>query len=176
MYLEKAEEKFAVLYTVKIYETPIDITRLIEIMTWEKQVIEYFELSEILFELLEDGYIEKKFYRNEESYVLTEKGKEACSLFSDRVPPSVKERINDAIGKIKYDDILAPDYVKAEVFPSGENGCDLRCSIADGGKMQLELTLNFGSSELSASIAAENFKKNGHKIYGEILKLLVEEK
>ena len=57
MYLEKAEEKFAVLYTVKIYETPIDITRLIEIMTWEKQVIEYFELSEILFELLEDGYI-----------------------------------------------------------------------------------------------------------------------
>ena len=175
MYLEKEEEKFAVLYTVLTYETPIDITRLYEIMTWEKQVIEYFELSEILFELSEDGYIEKKFHRNEEAYALTEKGKEACSLFSDRVPPSVKERIKDAIGKIKYDDILAPDFVKAEIFPSGENGCDLRCSIAEGGKLQFEMTVNFGTSELSANLAAENFKKNGREIYGEILKLLVEE-
>lgn len=175
MYLEKAEEKFTVLYTVKIYETPIDITRLYEIMTWEKQVMEYFELSEILFELSEDGYIEKKFYRNEEAYVLTEKGKEACSLFSDRVPPSVKERIKDAIGRIKYDAIISPDFVKAEVFPSGEKGCDLRCSIAEGGHTQLEMTLNFGTSELSAAIAAENFKKNGKKIYSEILELLLEE-
>ena len=175
MYLEKAEEKFAVLYTVKIFETPIDITRLFEIMTWEKQVMEYFELSEILFELLEDGYIEKKFYRNKEAYVLTEKGAEACSLFSDRVPPSVKERIKDAIGKIKYDDIISPDFVKAEVFPSGNNGCDLRCSIGEGGRIQLEMTVGFGNSELSASVAAENFKKNGHKIYGEIIKLLLEE-
>lgn len=175
MYLEKAEEKFAVLYTVKTFETPIDITRLFEIMTWEKQVMEYFELSEILFELSEDGYIEKKFHRNEEAYILTDKGKEACSLFSDRVPPSVKERIRDAIGRIKYEDILSPDFVKAEVFPSGENGCDLRCSIGEGGHLQLEMTVNFGSSELSASLAADNFKKNGQKIYGEILKLLLEE-
>lgn len=175
MYLEKAEEKFAVLFTVKTYETPIDITRLYEIMTWEKQVMEYFELSEILFELSEDGYIEKKFHRNEEAYILTEKGKEACSLFSDRVPPSVKERIKDAIGKIKYEDILSPDYVKAEVFPSGENGCDLRLSIGEDGKNLIEMTVNFGSSELSASLAADNFKKNGRQIYGEILKLLLPE-
>lgn len=175
MYLEKDEEKFAVLYTVKTFATPIDITRLFEIMTWEKQVMEYFELSEILYELSEDGYIEKKYHRGEEAYVLTKKGDEACSLFSDRVPPSVKKRINDAIGKIKYD-IVAPDFVKAEVYPDGENGCALRCGIAEGGHLLFEMNVNFGSSKLSASLAAENFKENGQEIYREILKLIIPER
>ncbi len=176
MYLEQAEDKFAVLFTVKVYEAPIDAAKLIEIMTWEKQVMEYFELSEILFELSEDGYIEKTFYRNEEAYTLTAKGSEALNFFSDRVPPSVKERIKDAIGRMRYEEIVSPDFVKAEVFPSGENGADLRCSMASGGQLKLEMTVNYGDSKLAASLAADNFKENGQKIYAEILKLLNPEK
>lgn len=173
MYLEKAEEKFTVLYTVKTFETPIDITRLFEIMTWEKQVMEYFELSEIVFELSEDGYIEKKFYRNEEAYVLTDKGEEACRLFAVRVPPSVKERINDAIGKIKYDEVFSLDYVKAEVLPADNDSYDVRCSLGESGKNRFEMTINFENSKLSAKKACENFKANGNKIYNEILKLIL---
>lgn len=173
MYLEKSEEKFTVLYTVKTYETPIDITRLFEIMTWEKQVMEYFELSEIVFELSEDGYIEKKYYRDEEAYVLTEKGEEALRLFSVRIPPSVKERINDAIGKVKYDEVYSSDYIKAEVLPSGQDSFDLRCSIGTSGKNIFEMIVNFENSKLSAKKAAENFKANGSEIYNKILKLIL---
>ena len=171
MYLDKYEEKFAVLYTVKIFATPIDITRLFEIMTWEKQVMEYFELSEILFELLEDGYIEKKYHRGEAAYILTKKGDEALELFESRIPPSVKERINDAVGRIKYE-LFAPDFVKAEVYP-GDGGSVLRCSIAEDGQLLFEMNINFGSSKLSASVAAENFKEKGQQIYREILKLML---
>ena len=175
MYLEKSEEKFAVLYTIDKYEAPLDITTLFEIMTWEKQVMEYFELSEILFELMEDNYIEKKYYRDVEAYVLSDKGKEALLLFSERIPPVVKHRINDAVGKIKFDSIIDPDAVTAEVVPMGDNRWGVRCSIKEDGIQQLELYLNFDSSKLPASLAAENFKKNADKIYSEILKLCLPE-
>lgn len=173
MYLEKSEEKFAVLYTINKYEAPLDIAKLYEIMTWEKQVMEYFELSEILFELMEDGYIDKKFYRNEEAYVLSSKGEEALSLFSERIPPAAKMRINDAIGKIRYDELHSPDSVTAEVLPVGENSYMMRCSLNDGGKEQMEMSVNFGSAKLSASLAADKFKENAQNIYYEILKLLL---
>jgi len=175
MYLEKSEKKFTVLYTIDKYEAPLDITKLFEIMTWEKQVMGYFELSEIVWELSEDNYIEKKFYRDVESFVLTGKGEEALALFSQRIPPAAKSRINDAVDKIKFDRIINPDAVSAEVLPADGNSFDLRCSINEKGSSQMELKLNFGAAELSASLAAEQFKKNADKIYKEILKLFIED-
>lgn len=171
MYLEKSEEKFAVLYTIDRYEAPLDLTTLFEIMTWEKQVMEYFDLSEILFELKEDKYIEKKYYRDLQAYILTDKGREALALFSERIPPAVKLKLNDAIGKIKFDRIADPNAVTAEVLPSGPTGWILRCSLKENGKEQMELVLNFHSSRLPAELSADNFKNNANKIYQGILKL-----
>lgn len=176
MYLEKSEEKLAVLYTIDKYEAPLGITKLFEIMTWEKQVMEYFELSEILFELMEDKYIEKTFYRNNEAYALTSKGEEALSLFTERIPPAARTRINDAVGKIKFDCVIDPNSVTAEILPTDGNQYSLRCGINENGVPQMELTLNLGSSKLSASLAAENFKENADKIYNEIIKLCLPEK
>ncbi len=170
MYLEKSEEKFLVLYTLKEYEAPLDIAKLIEIMTWEKQVMEYFELSEILLELMEDKYIETKFYRDLESYSLTEKGEEALSLFKDKIPPAAKMRINDAVGKIRYENVVSLKDVSAEVLPS-EGGVMLRCRVCEKGKVKMELSVDFGNATLPASLSAENFNKNGEKIYKEILRL-----
>ena len=170
MYLEKTEEKFIVLYTLKEYEAPLDIAKLFEIMTWDKQVMEYFELSEILLELMEDGYIEKKFYRDLESYSLSDKGEEALSLFSEKIPPAAKMRINDAVGKIKYESIVGLKDVSAEVLPK-DDGVMLRCLVSEKGKLKMELSIDFGKATLPASLSAENFNKNGEKIYKEILKL-----
>ena len=85
MYLDKEEIKFAVLYTIKQYKAPISMSRIYEILTWEKGVMDYFDLSEALMELTEDGYILNKYYRNEEAYSLTEMGADTHNFFKDRV-------------------------------------------------------------------------------------------
>ena len=90
MYLEREEMKFAVLYAINQYKAPISMSRIYEIFTWDKEIMDYFDLAGILDELLEDGYILKKFYRNEESLCLTESGKAAYVYFNSRVPYSAR--------------------------------------------------------------------------------------
>ena len=48
MYLEKEEMKFAALYTVKQYKAPLSMSRIYEILTWDGQVMEYFDLAAVL--------------------------------------------------------------------------------------------------------------------------------
>ena len=174
MYLEKEEMKFAVLYAIKQYKAPISMSLTYEIFTWDKQIMEYFDLSEVISELLEGEYIVKKFYRNEEAFSLTESGETACLFFMDRVPFSIRTRINEAIGRVKYDELIDPNAVRAEVVPAAENQYMAKCSIIENKVPMLELSLNMGK-KFYAEKVAEYFKKNSAKIYEEILRMCTED-
>lgn len=174
MYLEKEEMKFAVLYAVKQYKAPISMSLTYEIFTWDKEIMEYFDLSEVLAELLEDGYIYEKYYRNEQAFCLTESGEAAYLYFKGRIPYSIRERIDEAIGKAKYDEIVDPNAVKAEVVLAAEEQYMARCSILEDKVPMMELSINMGK-KIHAERVAEYFKKNSKRIYEEILKLCVED-
>ncbi|MBR5613927.1 MAG: DUF4364 family protein [Clostridia bacterium] len=175
MYLEKEEMKFAAVYAIKQYKVPMGVSRIYEIFTWDKEIMEYFDLSGVLAELLEDKYIYQKYYRNEESLCLTDRGEEAYTFFKNRIPYSIRERIDSAIGKIKYDEIADPNAVKAEVVLAAEEQYMAKCSINENKVPVLELSLNMGKRN-HAERVAEYFKKNANKIYEEILKLCFEER
>ena len=174
MYLEKEEIKFAVVYTIKQYKAPLSMSRIYEILTWDKEVMEYFDLSEALLELSEDDYIYKKYYRNEESFCLTDKGKDAYLYFKSRVPYSIRARIDSAIGTIKYDELADPNAVTAEAVLAAREQYMARCCIIDDKIPMLELSLNVGTRE-QAKRTAEYIKKNADRIYKEILKLCLPE-
>ena len=174
MYLEKEEMKFAVLYAIKQYKAPISMSLTYEMFTWDKNIMEYFDLSEVIAELLEDGYIIQKYYRNEEAFCLTESGEAAFRYFKDRVPFSIRTRIDEAIGRVKYDELVDPNAVRAEVILAAEEQYMARCSIIEDKVPVLELSLNMGK-KVHAQRVAEYFKKNSKKIYDEILRLCTEE-
>lgn len=174
MYLEKEEMKFAALYALRQYKAPMQESRLYEIFTWDKDIMEYFDLSEVLAELLEDEYIFKKYYRNEETLALTEKGEAAHLFFKERVPYSIRARIDSAIGRIKYDELADPNAICAEVVLAAEEQYMARCSINENKVPVMELSLNMGK-KLQAQKVAAYFKKNADRIYTEILKLCTEE-
>ncbi len=175
MYLEKEEIKFAVVYTIKQYKAPISMSKIYEILTWEKEVMEYFELSEALMELSEDKYIYDKYYRNEESFCLTEKGEDAYLYFKSRIPQSIRDRIDSAIGEIKYTELADPNAVRSEVILAAEEQYMARCSILDGKVPMLELSLNMGTKP-QAQDAAKYFKENADEIYKGILNLFFPKK
>ncbi len=170
MYLEKEEMKFAVLYAIRQYKAPMQESRLYEIFTWDKEIMEYFDLSEVLLELTEDKYIFKKFYRNEESLCLTELGDEAYTFFTNRVPASIRERIDSSIGEIKYAEISDPNAVRTEVIPVAEEQYMARCSISENKIPVLELSINMGK-RVYAQKVADYLKNNADQIYEEILKI-----
>jgi hypothetical protein len=174
MYLEKEEKKFAALYAIRQYKAPIQESRLYEIFTWDKNIMEYFDLSDVLAELLEDGYIVKKYYRNEKSLALTDKGGSTFLYFKDRVPYSIRERIDSAIGKIKYDELTDPNAICAEVVLAAEEQYMAKCSITENKVPVMELSLNMGK-KLYAQKVADYFKEHADQIYEEILKICTED-
>lgn len=174
MYLDKEEMKFAALYTIKQYKAPLNMSRIYEILTWDREVMEYFELSEVLMELLEDGYILKKYYRNEEAYSLTEKGADAHKFFNERIPYSIRKRIDDAIGKLRFEEVADPNAIRAEVVPVADNQYAVRFSILDNKNLMLELSLNMGTNPQAQDTAAY-LKENAREVYQEILKICVPE-
>ncbi len=174
MFLEKEEMKFAVLFAIKQFKAPISESLVYEIFTWDKDIMDYFDLSGALSELLEDGYVCKKFYRNEEALSLTEKGEAACGYFKERVPFSIRERIVEAIGRIKYDELVDPNIVLTDVVFVTDEQYMAKCSIMEDKVPMLELGINMGKRH-QAERVAEYFKKNSKKIYDEILKLCTED-
>lgn len=174
MYLEKEEMKFAALYAIRQYKAPMQESRLYEIFTWDKEIMEYFDLSGVLAELLEDEYIVRKFYRNEEALALTEKGESTHLFFQNRVPYSIRERIDSAIGRIKYDELADPNAIRAEVVLAAEEQYMAKCSINENKVPVLELSLNMGKKS-NAQKVASYFKAHADEIYQEILKLCTEE-
>ena len=174
MYLEKEEMKFAVLYAVKQYKAPISMSLTYEIFTWDKEIMEYFDLSQALSELTEDGYIVRKFYRNEEAFCLTDSGEDAYRFFMERVPKSIRTRIDDAIGRVKYDELVDPNAVRADVVYAGDEQYMAKCSISEGKTPLLDISINMGKRH-QAQRVADYFKKNSQKIDEEILRICTEE-
>ncbi len=171
MYLEKEEMKFIVLYVLKAYKAPINSDTFYEIITWDKEIMGFFDAAETLSELISDNYIEKTFYKNESCYTLTEDGSRAIELFAERFPKSIKNRIDTAIGKIKYDALSDPDAVYAEVLPATHSDFMVHLTYYKEHKPLLELRLNAGS-RVQAEAVAKYFKENADKAYTEIFKAL----
>ncbi len=174
MYLEKEEMKFAALYAIRQYKAPMSESRIFEIFTWDKGIMEYFDLSGVLAELMEDGYIIKKYYRNEEALCLTELGEQADLFFKSRVPYSIRERIDSAIGHIKYNELADPNAIKGEVVLAAEERYMAKCSICENKVPILELSLTMGK-KVQAQRVANYFKEHADEIYEGILRLCTEE-
>lgn len=172
MFLEHDEMKFAILYTLKKYVEPITMTELCDILTWEKQVMNYFDLALMLNELIEDGFVDSKFYRNERAFMLSEKGEETNSFFFERIPPSIRSKIADEISQRKYEEQYNPNVVSTEVIPVAPHQYMAALSMLDANVPMLELKIHTGSRAESEQ-AAKILKKEADNIYKDIIKRIL---
>lgn len=164
MFLERDEMKFAILYTLEKYKEPISMPDLCDILTWEKQVMNYFDVALMLNELIEDGFAETKYYRDERSFELSEKGKETNTFFFERVPGSVRKRIDSAVSEIKFEEQYNPNSVTSEVIPIAAHQYMASLKMLDANVPLLELQINVGSRP-DAEKAAKLLAKEADNVY-----------
>lgn len=168
MFLEHDEMKFAILYTIEKNTEPITMPELCDILTWEKQVMNYFDLALMLNELIEDGFVESRFYRDERSFLLSERGAETNSFFFERVPGSIRKRIDKVISERKFDEQVNPNAVYTEVVPIAQHQYMACLNMLDANLPMLELKVHAGS-RAEAEKAAKTLKAKADEIYGQII-------
>lgn len=169
MFLERDEMKFAILYTLKRYVEPANMPNLCEILTWDKEVMGYFDLAVMLNELIEDGYVESRYYRDDQSFCLTEKGADTNSFFFERVPKSIRRRIDEAVGAIKFAEQTDPNAIRTEILPVAPYQYMASLQMLDASTPLLELQV-FAGSRAEAEKAAKALKTHAEEIYGDIIR------
>lgn len=173
MFLEKDEMKFAILYTLKAYSYPLSLERLAELLTWDEEVMSYFDLTIMLSELIEDGFINRLYYRSEECVSLTEKGEDTNEFFFERIPASIRERIKGLAAKESFDEKTNPNAVYSEIVPVARNRYMASLTMLDSGTPMLELKIDVGHRS-QANKAKEILKNKADEIYKYLLKTLDE--
>ena len=168
MFLEHDEMKFAILYTLEKYTEPISMPDLCDILAWEKQVMNYFDVALMLNELIEDGFVESKYYRDERSFELSQKGKETNSFFFERVPNSIRKRIDKAVASIKFDEQYNPNSVTSEIIPIAPHQYMAALKMLDANVPMLELQINAGR-RMEAEKAAKILTKKADDIYKSLI-------
>lgn len=169
MFLERDEMKFAILFTLKRYVEPASMPQLSEILTWDNKVMGYFDLAIMLNELIEDGYVEKTYYRNVESFLLSEKGNDTNDFFFERIPNSIRRHIEVTVASIKYQEQVDPHAVKSEILPVAPQQYMASLQMLDGGTPLLELQL-FAGSRAEAERTANSLKSQAADIYKELIR------
>lgn len=170
--MEHDEMKFAILYTLKKYVEPISMPDLSKILTWDKEVMGYFDLSILLNELIEDGYVESKYYRDDRAFALSTRGESTNDFFFERVPRSIRNRIDDAVGKMKFEE-QDPNAVITHVLPVGVEQYMAEIQMLDANTPMMELRIHMGSRG-QAERAAKKLKEQMPEIYAELLQRLEE--
>ena len=169
MFLEHDEMKFAILYTLKRYVEPVNMSELIEILTWGKEVMGYFDLASMIAELNDGGYVEKTHYKNQEAFCLSDKGKDTNDFFFERVPKSIRRRIDESVGAIKFADQTDPNAIKTEILPIAPYQYMASLQMLDAGSPLLELKV-FSGSRAEADKAAKKLKAQATNIYKDVIK------
>ena len=168
MFLERDEMKFAILYTLKRYAEPINMPALSEILTWGRDVMSYFDLAVMLEELIEDKYVETKYYRGDRCFYLSGRGIDTNEFFFERVPKSIRRKIDEAVGAIKFADQVDPNAVKTEILPVAAQQYMASMQMLDSGSPLLELKI-FAGSRAEAEKTANALKSNASAIYEAIV-------
>lgn len=168
MFLEYDEMKFAILYTIGKNVEPITMPELCDILTWEKQVMNYFDLALMLNELIDDGFVESKFYRDERSFSLSERGLETNSFFFERVPGSIRKRIDAVISERKFEEQINPNAVSTEVIPIAPHQYMACLNMLDANLPMLELKVHAGG-RADSERAAKALLRQADEIYKEII-------
>jgi len=87
--------KIKLLYILEKMEIPLTENNIIDICTSRNNWFTYFDLKQVLYQLIEIGFIFENKIENEESkYSITFNGRECLSHFHYRIPKDIREKIN----------------------------------------------------------------------------------
>lgn len=91
--VDSTSNKLKMLFLLDKMEIPLTENSIIDICTSRNNWLNYMDCKEVLWQLLEAGFIFKTEGDDEERYGITYEGRNCLSLFFQRIPQSLREEI-----------------------------------------------------------------------------------
>lgn len=167
------EAKLAVLYSMSNLNKNPNYTILSQVV-FAGVDISYFELQEYLHALIEMKSVEEIKEGDEYVYRLTSIGEETSEFFSNRIPASVRDKIENAAKSINGDR-SGENKVYADYIPINENEYKIECGIMENNLKLLDFEMYAGTKE-KAKTMCTYFKEHTDEFYVHIVKFFDEDK
>lgn len=166
---DKIDVKLIALFIINNFKMPVPNSFIVDTLALEP-FVNYFDLQEQISELESEEFVTYYTEDTDKFYTLTEKGLQALSFFSDRIPKTVRERLLKTI-KIKIKDLKNALSVKAEYKKVNDIEYSVSLGISEGHYDMLSVTLAVGDELMAKKICAA-FKNDPQTLYSEFLAIL----
>jgi len=164
---DRTEIKILLCYLLTNVSSPLTSQQIIDTIVGQ-ELVNYFELQEALGLLVEQGLI----VDDNDSYTITDEGKEISRELEKSLPFSVKERAYKAVIEIlQYENLKRQN--KTTITPVKDGGYNLNCTISDADFKLFSFDIHM-PNEKSAKLAEENFIRYGQDIFKCVLGITTE--
>lgn len=128
--------KVLILFVMSRVSYPVNMQQIYE-LCYQDDCLSYFDVCTAVPEMVNSGHLKPA---EEETYVITEKGKADGSLTEDSIAYTVKQRAENAVDRFNRQ-IRRSSFVRTQIIPRENGDCSVIMSLDDeiGNLMTLEL-------------------------------------
>ncbi len=162
--------KLIVLYMLDRVDYPITRAQIFEFIL-EKEYSNYFTLTQAIYELTEDGFIESSPTHSSTLLTLTEDGRNTLSFFQNRISEGIRNDITayfeEKHMEIANDASLLTNYYRTS---AGDFVADLTAREHSSDLVNIKINM---PTEESARAICEHWKEQSSDIYAFLLEKLL---
>ncbi len=160
--------KVLVLFVLARVEAAVDSQTIYE-LCYQDDLLSYFDICQVLPEMVKTGHLEKT---GEESYLITDKGREGEKHTHDSIAFSVRQRAQMAVDR--YHHKLRREHLLSTEIRKEENGYMVEMVLNDpqGCIMKMELA---APTLRQARKLETSYRKNAETVYRSVMIGLLEE-
>ena len=164
---DRTEIKILLCYLLTNASAPLTSQQIIDTLIGQ-ELVNYFEIQEALGLLVEQGLIVEE----NDSFSITDEGRDISKELEKTLPFSVKERAYKAVIEIlQYENLKRQN--KTTITPVENGGYNLNCTISDADFKLFSFDLHM-PNEKSAKLAEEKFIRYGQEIFRCVLGITTE--
>ena len=154
--------KLTVLYTLHRVNYPISNNSLSNFLL-QNDFTDYFNLQQLMGELIDDGYVKKEQYHGKTLYSISESGEVALGLLSRELSSSMKAEVDKYLSEHNMelkDDIS----VRSNYYQTGVSQFTANLFIEEAGSKLLELNV-LTSTEDEAKTLCNKWLRSSSRLY-----------
>ncbi len=164
--------KLILLYLIDKMDIPLSNSQISQ-FALEENLMSYFVLQQTLAELVQDGYLDKAQSNNTTRYTVIAEGSTALEYFENNIPQEIRTKINKYVfanrQTVKKEFETAANYFYDQL----NNEFNVKCGIYENDKSLMEINVSVATKS-QARLICSNWKNGVSKMYGNILKQLIE--
>lgn len=165
--------KLMILYILSRVNFPLTNAQLTAFIL-EKEYTNYFNLQQVISDLIDDAFITMKTIRNSSLYRITDTGRETLLFFDNMISSGIKEDIEAYLHENKYElqeEVSTP----AEYYQIKKGEFSTHLSVIERDIPIIDLTLVVTTEE-EAERVCSNWKEKSSEVYTYLMSSLLENK